>query len=354
MLATSSSQTITDWAEVDSVNLGGAHSTIDRLMTELTRDYRKIMGGMFSSSTDVDLSTAGGTATLQSMMLNTANPLAELSAIGHRMISGALDIFKKMDECTYSADTYNEAFKKGAIHGTGEMDRSQCTGQAKGFLGSYFISAVLSALIAAGVTLGYMLPLLPFIRFMFGILSWILALLETVIAIPVVALAHIKMDGEGLSGPMARGAYLLLLQLFLRPTLMVFGLISALLIFNFMIVALNEFYTQAVAGATDSGSLGGIALVIYSVIYASLAYAFANASFKAIDMIPNQVLLWIGGPQGQTIDESHRVTGAVGQAASAGGSAVNAHQLANNAGGSARFGGGQQPGQPGVNGPTPY
>jgi conjugal transfer/type IV secretion protein DotA/TraY len=255
-----------------------------------------------------------------------------------------MDIFRSMDACAAARTESQTANQEWGSGGGGASWSPQqlrsgmnqpCLGQSGGFGGAYFMSAMLSALIAAGVTLGYMLPLLPFIRFMFGILSWILALLETVIAIPVVALAHIKMDGEGLSGPMARGAYLLLLQLFLRPTLMVFGLISALLIFNFMIVALNEFYTQAVAGATDSGKLGGIALIIYSVIYASLAYAFANASFKAIDMIPNQVLLWIGGPQGQTVDESHRVTGAVGQAAHVGGSGLSAHSLGQ--GGSHRY-----------------
>lgn len=325
MLATSSSTEITEWAEVESAMGTQGSTAMDVFFNMLTANFKEIMGNMYGSSKDVTLDP---TPMFRAMELNTANPLAELSTLGHRLIGGAMAIFKSMEECVSNKKADAEwGGGKDNWSPTELRSGSACIGQGGGFGGTYFMISLLSGMIAAGVTLGYMLPLLPFIRFMFGILSWILALIETVIAIPVVALAHIKMDGDGLSGPMARGAYLLLLQLFLRPTLMVFGLIAALLIFNFMIVALNEFYTQAVSGATDSGKLGGIGVVIYSVIYASLAYAFANASFKAIDMIPNQVLLWIGGPQGQTVDESHRVTGAVSQVASTGGQGLSAHGI---------------------------
>lgn len=329
VLASNSSRSIESWAETSLTSAAASRSSLDYFLALFAVHYRMVLGGMFADNEQVDLGSAGSAA-LSSMQLQTANPLAELSAIGQRMISSAMKIFSSMDECasSYSNDQTSQQQKLA--------QNNACSGKSNSFGGTYFMTAMLSSMIAAGVTLGYMLPLLPFIRFMFGILSWILALIETVIAIPVVALAHIKMDGEGLSGPMARGAYLLLLQLFLRPTLMVFGLIAALLIFNFMIVVLNEFYTQAVAGATDGGGLNTISLVIYTIIYASLAYAFANASFKAIDMIPNQVLLWIGGPQGQTVDESHRVTGAVSQAASVGGQGLSAHSIGQG-GGSHRY-----------------
>ena len=193
-----------------------------------------------------------------------------------------------------------------------------------GSMGSTLMAIIGGSIISAGVTLAYVLPMIPFIRFMFGILSWILTLFESVIAIPVVALAHISMDGEGLSGPMARGAYLLLLQLFVRPTLMVFGLIIALLIFNLMIVALNEFYSMAVRSAEGGGSMSAVAGVVYTVMYGALAYAFANASFKAIDQVPEQVLRWIGGNQVSGVDGTHQVMGAVSQTAAVGSHAVSA------------------------------
>ncbi len=297
-----------NWAASDDGDLALAQKNgLDAFLDVLMNEYKRNLGSIFDTDAVSDINVTA--ATFSSLRLGTANPLAELSSVGLRLISIAKGAITKMQECSAEA-----AKQKG----TGETTLG-C--KAGGDLGpAYFIvSAAVGSMIAAGVTLGYMLPLLPFIRFMFGVLTWVMALFETVIAIPVVALGHIKMDGEGLSGPMARGAYLLLMQLFLRPTLMVFGLIAALLIFNLMIVALNEFYTQAVAGALDGGADAGIAVIVYTVIYGSLAYAFANASFKAIDMIPNQCLHWIGGQNLQTVDESHRVTGAVAQTSGLGG-----------------------------------
>ncbi len=177
----------------------------------------------------------------------------------------------------------------------------------------FLMQSVSGALVMAGVTLAFVLPLLPFIRFLFGIMTWIIAVFETVIAIPVVALAHIKLDGDGLAGPMARSAYMLLLQVFLRPVLMIFGLMVALLVFNLMIVALNEFYSQAVRSVEGGGSVSALAAVVYTVIYVALAYGLANASFKAIDMVPNQCLMWIGGATQQGVDGTQYVSNAAGQ-----------------------------------------
>lgn len=311
LAASDASGMASNWAASDDGDLALAQkSGLDAFLDVLMNEYKRNLGSIFDTDAKSDISVSS--AAFSSLRLGTANPLAELSSVGLRLITIAKSAITKMQEC--SAEAAKEK-KEGSVE-------TSLGCKAGGDLGpAYFIvSAAVGSLIAAGVTLGYMLPLLPFIRFMFGVLTWVMALFETVIAIPVVALGHIKMDGEGLSGPMARGAYLLLMQLFLRPTLMVFGLIAALLIFNLMIVALNEFYTQAVAGAIDGGSDSSIAVIVYTVIYGSLAYAFANASFKAIDMIPNQCLHWIGGQNLQTVDESHRVTGAVAQTSGLGGS----------------------------------
>lgn len=104
---------------------------------------------------------------------------------------------------------------------------------------------------------------------------------------------------------------------------MIFGLIIALLVFNLMIVALNEFYSMAVRSAEGGGSMSAVAAVVYTVMYAALAYAFANASFKAIDQVPQQVLQWIGGQNVNGIDGTAQVMGAVSQTAGTGSMAIN-------------------------------
>ena len=293
---------------------GAGNSVLDIYLKTLAGNFAYILGNMTNSPWE---SATGSSAS--AFMLNTANPLAELTTLGFRIIDLAMRTSNAVNQCVNEVNNEANALKSEGSGLTGNEYgfNSSCLGAS--YIGTVptetlLMQAAIGSMISGGVTLAFLLPLLPFIRFMFGILSWVLSLFETVIAIPVVALAHIKPDGEGLSGPLARTAYLLLLQLFLRPTLMIFGLVLALVLFNLMVLALNEFYTMAVRGVENSGKLGAISAVVYTVIYAAMAYALANASFKAIDLVPNQTLQWIGGPNGQTIDESQRISGVLSQA----------------------------------------
>lgn len=296
----------------------GGDSAFESQLKVMAANFAKVMGTTTNSGDELSVTLP---AIASSLRLNTANPLAELSAMGNRIIMLAFQTVKTLDDCKKEAAESAAAKASGGGSGGGS---GSCGGSGMGSMGTTLMAIIGGSIVSAGVTLAYVLPMIPFIRFMFGILSWILTLFESVIAIPVVALAHISMDGEGLSGPMARGAYLLLLQLFVRPTLMVFGLIIALLIFNLMIVALNEFYSMAVRSAEGGGSMSAVAGVVYTVMYGALAYAFANASFKAIDQVPEQVLRWIGGNQVSGVDGTHQVMGAVSQTAAVGSHAVSA------------------------------
>ena len=53
-------------------------------------------------------------------------------------------------------------------------------------------ATLLGLLIIAGAVLAYVLPALPFIRFLFGILGWILNVAIAVLAVTVFAAAHVN------------------------------------------------------------------------------------------------------------------------------------------------------------------
>ena len=57
-----------------------------------------------------------------------------------------------------------------------------------------FVTVMLTAMLVAGLVLAYLLPAIPFIRFLFGILSWMLAVIEAILAITVFAAAHITRE----------------------------------------------------------------------------------------------------------------------------------------------------------------
>jgi hypothetical protein len=106
------------------------------------------------------------------------------------------------------------------------------------------LGAVGLGFMISGFALMFLVPLLPFIRFFLGILAWLVSIIEAIIAIPIVALAHLNFSGEGLSGSAARHAYLLWLNILIRPALTLFGLLAGLLFFTLGVVFLGMIFQQ--------------------------------------------------------------------------------------------------------------
>lgn len=174
--------------------------------------------------------------------------------------------------------------------------------------------------VSIGFVLYYVLPLLPFIYFFFGFSGWVKSIFEAMVAMPLWALAHIKIDGEGLPGPWATNGYFLLFEIFLRPTLMIFGLIASIILFTALVNGLNDTFHLVVLNATgydieanlymQTAQLpnsnptgventidyirGPLDEFMFTVMYAIIVYMLALASFKMIDQVPNHILRWIG------------------------------------------------------------
>jgi conjugal transfer/type IV secretion protein DotA/TraY len=204
--------------------------------------------------------------------------------------------------------------------------------------------------ILIGFILYYLVPFLPFLYFLFAVGGWIKGIFEAMVGVPLWALAHIRIDGQGLPGDGAINGYYLIFEIFIRPILIVFGLIAAVLTFGAMIKVLNEVFGIAVDNlsgnntaledacfsqpdeeADDVEGVGGIEgeesesisspdeeaddvegaegeesqsisdtfrgpidEFFYTVVYAILVYMIGMASFKLIDLIPNNILRWMG------------------------------------------------------------
>jgi len=178
-------------------------------------------------------------------------------------------------------------------------------GQALSLFSSISLKVALAS-IAVGMVLFYILPFMPFIYFFFAVAGWVKAIFEAMVGVPLWALAHLRIDGDGLAGDAAKNGYYLLLEIFLRPILVVFGLVAALSIFSAQVKVLHEIWQLVVenvtgydeTAATNSGLLenlrGEVDTFFYTVIYAIIVYMMAMASFKLIDLIPNHILRWMG------------------------------------------------------------
>lgn len=156
-----------------------------------------------------------------------------------------------------------------------------------------------------GAVLSYYVPLIPFFLFTFGAITWFAVVLEAVLAAPLVALGITHPEGHDFLGK-AEQSVMLLASVFLRPMLMVFGLIFGIILSYVALSLFNRGFVIAVQFLNEYN--GDIFNLIYQLammaIYTSAVLAIMNRCFAMIYEVPNKVLRWIGGPQESGHEES--------------------------------------------------
>lgn len=171
-------------------------------------------------------------------------------------------------------------------------------------LGS-LMSTVGKMMFLGGTVLSLYLPILPLLRVAFAVLTWITSVFEAVVMVPIAALAHLSSEGEGLAGG-ARTAWILWLNVLLRPALVVCGFVGAMLIFNAFAVYFNSAFVHGVTLARAQMGVGSFVLSIftYSVVYVMTLYTTANTTFKMLDLVPDAMMRWIGGSPDRSFDDN--------------------------------------------------
>lgn len=252
------------------------------------------------------LNTVLGTNGIYDVLNNQGtHPLALLSGLGKGMVDAALrNMFL------------------GIVGTVGSFVGGEVIGPIAGVLGKFAFRFGMIAL-SIGFILYYVLPLMPFIYFFFAFSGWIKSIFEAVVAMPLWAVAHIRIDGEGLPGPLATNGYFLLLEIFLRPSLIIAGFILSVGIFTALVNVLNSAFpllVSVVGGgdvtlAADINAPLSTSIIpttgpnleqrldyirkpvdefFYTIIYVIMVYMFALSSFKTVDAVPNNIMRWMG------------------------------------------------------------
>jgi len=224
-----------------------------------------------------------------------AHPMAELAAAGSEIMDKAIFIYGLMAGISLLAGILGAL---GNFLGTaGGLIEALMMGPVGGLMGTIAAFGLIP-----GLVITYYVPLIPWMRVMFGVVAWIVAVVEAVVTMPLVALAHIRTTGDGLVGPMGRKAYIGWLNLLLRPALVVIGFVMGNLIFEAMILYMNDTYARTLSNM-GSGGLGIIDQAVNTFMYAGAAYSLVNASFKLVDIIPNATMSWVGGPRVESFSD---------------------------------------------------
>jgi defect-in-organelle-trafficking protein DotA len=156
-----------------------------------------------------------------------------------------------------------------------------------------------------GITVAYYVPMLPYIIFLFGSIGWLMAVMEAMVAAPILALGVMSPEGEGLSGKSERG-FLILVNVFLRPSMMIVGYVISIALSFVAVHLLIMGYSRGAAILNlDSGYAGvnwssyvmtrafakGFSIFIVINLYATIV----QKCFTLIFILPDRVMRWIGG-----------------------------------------------------------
>jgi conjugal transfer/type IV secretion protein DotA/TraY len=241
-----------------------------------------------------------GTEGLYNMRDNTdVHPLAQLTMVGRSLVESAI---RNIGYALFVG------VGGGVLGGLlSSFGGAAVSGAAGGISSLLFTFATVA--ISIGFLLAYIVPVLPFIYFFFAVGGWIKGIFEAMVGVPLWALAHIRIDKEGLAGDAAKSGYFLILEIFIRPILILFGLMAGMITFSAMVMMLNETMDLLVANLTGfSGDTdvpdpklgdiewyrGAVDSFFFTVVYAIVVYMMAMSSFKLIDLIPNNILRWMG------------------------------------------------------------
>lgn len=268
------------------------------------------------------------------------HPLAQLTAVGKSLVDSSIR---------------NMAYSMGSAVGGGFFGAiSPHWGAAAQAMSSFFVTISMIGL-TAGFILFYILPFLPFIYFFFAVGAWVKTIFEAMVGAPLWALAHLRIDGDGFPGRSAINGYFLIFEIFIRPILTIFGLLGGMVIFTALAVILNELFDFVVFQITGTdldggtGTGGTIAVgdgelfkrsivdeFFFTILYAIILYMMGLTSFKMIDLVPNNILRWMGAGVSTFADQAGDPKEGLVQWAAIGGYRVGGQLLgAMNQGGSA-------------------
>lgn len=235
------------------------------------------------------------------------HPLAQLSALGRGLVE-------------HSIRSFGMAVGFGAGAGILSLIDKGSFSSSLQAISSMFVTIGSIGLII-GFILFYVLPFLPFIYFFFAVMTWVKGIFEAMVGMPLWALAHLRIDGEGMPGQNAEVGYFYILETFLRPIFIIISFLGGLIIFSAMVKVLNQIFYLVIANLAGhttleaAGGVGGcfnppggtseftqqefdrgpIDDFFFTVMYTIIVYMIALPCFKMVDLIPDRVMMrWQG------------------------------------------------------------
>ena len=167
-------------------------------------------------------------------------------------------------------------------------------------------------LLLVGMVHTYVLPMIPYVMSLLFVAGMLVLMIEALVAAPIWAFSHVRMDGEEFVDQVQRPGYAIAFNLFMRPSLMIFGLVLSYLMFGALAFMVGVTFKGAMMGLLNMTAIGLIGQIVMIVILTFIHYQLAIKSFEQIVQIPDRVMRWFGQGMGENLHEAEDTMRAVG------------------------------------------
>ncbi|MGK2894456.1 DotA/TraY family protein [Klebsiella michiganensis] len=276
----------------------GTIGTQDIQQTQDATDPNAVFVGIFGSTIlhwTNNIATSGfGTLSDGNTQMN---PLLKMKAIGDYTLDGAeasLAIFT-------ASKILAETTTKGLWGKVASAFSFNATVGIRAVLDAFtpIIYFVLLLLFTTGFSLSIFLPLIPFIYWMAGAANWIVSVLVGVTGGTLFSATHIGTENE--PGHRSTYGYIFLIDVMIRPMLMVLGFIFASLTIVAIGTLLDLLFGPAIANVQASSITGVVTMVGLLLAYARLCTSTVSRVFSLQVTMPDYVISWLGGREAANI-----------------------------------------------------
>ncbi len=281
-------------------NYSASRELISKMVTDNSKASPTFSSVPGSAGTQIQDALSSGSALIfnhfQTKMNDATNPLVSMADFGNSLMMWVKVIFGLAVALvtTFTIITSTMFFFLGTGMPTNPIGEGFKTLVA--FM-TPLIMLVLTSLFSLGALLGIYVPLIPYMIFTMGAIGWLIACIEAMVAGPIIALGILSPGGQHEVLGRAEPALMMLFNLFLRPSLMIFGMMAAMILSTQVVRFVDTGFQAVMLNVMKNPDL--IDQCFFLAIYVSFVVTVLNKTFSLIYLIPERILTWLGqAPQG--------------------------------------------------------
>lgn len=236
--------------------------------------------------------------------MTTGDPIVSMSNFGHHIVGGVHGLVTTILALEVAAESLKEGSKGwigriGNLITGGGLDGIVAGAHKWVTRATPLLLLALTPVYIMGLSLAYVLPVMPFIIWWAAVLSWLILVIEAMVAAPLWCIGHAMPEGEGFAGRHGASGYMLLFGILLRPALMVLGLIMAMVLTavvgQFLGRAFEVYVNGAMMDPTGYENAMGIAgAIVFIVMIGFFTLYVVHKLYNLINHLPDHVMRWIG------------------------------------------------------------